>query len=65
MDEHAEPEPGRDASDSRRLLRRTLVITAILFVVTVGAVALVAWFVGEPQDAPFEYEVGASARRSS
>ncbi len=58
MEEPGEREPGREAPDSSRLLRRTLVITAILFALTVGAVALVAWSVGEPEDAPFEYELG-------
>jgi hypothetical protein len=60
MVEPGERKPGREAPDSRRLLRRTLVITAILFALTVGAVALVAWSVGEPEDAPFEYELGRS-----
>jgi hypothetical protein len=58
MEESGERKPGREAPDSRRLLRRTLVITAILFALTLVAVALVAWSVGEPEDAPFEYELG-------
>ncbi len=45
-------------SKSRRMLRRTLVVTALLFAVVVAAVALLVWLAGEPEDQPFEYGIG-------